>query len=104
MVDFASNMESKSKSRIKFNSVIFAPYHYEELIQIVKHKYPDYEDKFNEDSIIFLAKKIASINSDVRLLEKYYNEALRRHSASKNKMIQIKDIQAIFAPQEKGIF
>lgn len=68
MVDFASNLENKSKSRLKFNSIIFAPYHYEELIEIVRYKYPESRFRFDDDAIIFLCKKIAGINSDVRLI------------------------------------
>lgn len=103
MVDFSANIEKKCKSRIKFSSIIFSPYHYEDLIQIVNHKYIDTAYLFEKDAIIFLCKKIANINSDVRLLERYYTEALHRHPKGSNKKITISDIQNLFSSQSKGI-
>lgn len=98
MVNFSSNLERKSQSRIKFNSIIFTHYNFQELIEIVKHKFSNTIKKFDESAIIFLCKKVEGINSDVRLLERYYNKALEQHKKTREK-VHIKDIQALFISQ-----
>ena len=77
MINFSANLESRLKSRLKFNSLVFAPYDYEKLIEIIYIKYPQTEEIFDEDSIIYLCKKVATMNSDVRILEKYYERLVR---------------------------
>ena len=32
MIDFSVNLEAKMRSRLKFNSIVFAPYNYSKLI------------------------------------------------------------------------
>ena len=68
MINFSANLEGRLKSRLKFNSLVFAPYDYEKLIEIIYIKYPKTEEIFDEDSIIYLCKKVAAMNSDVRIL------------------------------------
>jgi chromosomal replication initiation ATPase DnaA len=95
-------METKSKSRIKLNSSIFSPYDYKDLIEIVKHKYHASSHKFDANAIAFLCKKVANINSDVRLLEKYYSDCLR-FSRKYNKKVEVEDINDLMMPQGAGI-
>lgn len=99
MVDFSANVEKKSRSRIKFNSVIFAPYSYEELIEIVRFKYPDCYLKFENDAIVYLCKKVAGINSDVRLIQKYYTDSLRKFYGNGISRITIENMQTLFVAQ-----
>ena len=46
MADLAVNLSSKLKSRLKFNTITFSPYRYEELMKILNHKYPIQSKKF----------------------------------------------------------
>ncbi len=72
IIDLTLKLDSKLQSRLKYSTIIFKPYSYLEVQDIIFIKYPDIRTFVQKDAITFVAKKIANINSDIRLLEKMY--------------------------------
>lgn len=79
IIDLTLKLDSKLQSRFKFQTIIFKPYSYLEVQDIIFIKYPDIRTFVQKDAITFVAKKIANINSDIRLLEKMYARMETEH-------------------------
>lgn len=76
------------------------PYTYEKLLEIIEFKYPDTGEHFTTDAITYLCKKVASANSDVRLLEKLYESLMR---VRKGEKISIEDVRKELQPHQEGL-
>jgi len=76
VIDLTVKLDSKLQSRLKFETVIFKPYSYKQIEDIINLKYPDIKYILQKDAVTFVAKKIANINSDIRLLEKICNRLI----------------------------
>ena len=79
---FDSKSHSKLASRMKFQTIMFNPYSHLQIREIIIYKYPGIRAMMFKDAITFIAKKIANVNSDIRLLEKIYTRI--RHEFEKN--------------------
>lgn len=72
VIDLTVKLDAKLQSRLKFETIIFKPYLYAQVEEIIYYKYPLIRTILQKDAVTFVAKKIANINSDIRLLEKIY--------------------------------
>lgn len=72
VIDLTVKLDAKLQSRLKFETIIFKPYLYAQVEEIIYYKYPYIRTILQKDAVTFVAKKIANINSDIRLLEKIY--------------------------------
>jgi len=72
VIDLTVKLDAKLQSRFKFETIIFKPYQDAQVEKIIYHKYQNIRDILRKEAVAFVAKKIANINSDIRLLEKIY--------------------------------
>jgi hypothetical protein len=72
VIDLTLRLEGKLQSRMKFQTLIFKPYSYQQIEKIIEYKYPHIRTMMQKEAVTFVAKKIFNINSDIRLLEKIY--------------------------------
>jgi Cdc6-like AAA superfamily ATPase len=72
VIDLTVKLDAKLQSRLEFETIIFKPYLYVQVEEIIYYKYPFIRTILQKDAVTFVAKKIANINSDIRLLEKIY--------------------------------
>jgi Cdc6-like AAA superfamily ATPase len=68
VIDLTLKLDAKLQSRLKFETIIFKPYSYQQVEEIIYYKYPNIRNLLQKDAVTFVSKKIANINSDIRLL------------------------------------
>ena len=80
VIDLTLKLDSsKLQSRLKFETIIFKPYSFQQIEEIIYYKYKGITRLLQKNGVTFIAKKIPNSNSDIRLLEKIYNKIVTLH-------------------------
>ena len=98
MIDLVTKLDNKLQSRLGFQTIIFKPYTYHQIETIIKYKYPQIGIK--DKTITFLAKKIANINSDIRLLEKLYGRITEEFNRNNQQYLDVKTLNELIQDEE----
>ncbi len=99
VIDLTLKVDGKLQSRFKFETIIFKPYSYKQVENIIKFTYRDIEAIATEGVVSYIAKRVANINSDIRLLEKIYAR-MRQLYDSNRKRLSMNEVNGLI-PDER---